>query len=152
MAYVIKCSTNRTRHFHRRKRLKWLRCREAGGAMNRYQERGVSKGGIAHSLTLPLTSFAWAFNRQASAERACSGLPLLQLEQVRLIFNQKFSLIKTMTYVIFSRLASFQLTLQHENTPSIGSKKTRPFPPRPPALSVGRWGKKYSQLFERSKL
>ena len=96
--------------------------------MNRYQERGVSKGELQHSLT---HRFRAAYIARAVCGKSPAGFLPFDGLQGSLIVYQQLCLIKPMGYVIFSRLAYFLLTLQRQNTPSIGSKKTRPFPPVP---------------------
>lgn len=148
---VIKFCTSRTRHCHRLKRLKWPHCRGRGGVMNKYPERGVSKGEIPHSLTHRISPFALIVNRPVDAKRACSCAAFSMHEQVRLITYQQFSTIKSVTYVIFSRLTDAELTPSTKTPPLSAAKREDPLPPPPVCISRG-WGEKYSQLFERSKL
>jgi len=99
--------------------------------MNKYQERGGSKGGIAHSLTHPIPPFALPVKRPVSAERARLKPPFSNFRRVRLIFGQKFSPIKTITYVPFYGLAYFLLTLVADKPPKPAGKTDTPFPPTP---------------------
>jgi hypothetical protein len=70
-------------------------------------------------------------------------------EQVHLIFNQKFSSIKSVTYSTFSRLVYFLLTLSTDELPKPAGKTDTPFP-LPPALLVDPYHTIFSQLFERT--
>lgn len=103
--------------------------------MNRYQERGVSKGEIPHSLT---HRFRAAYIARAVCGKSPAGFLPFDGLWGSLISNQQFCLIKPMGYVIFSRLADPELTPSTKTPPLSAAKREDPLPPRGPYVDRGK--------------
>jgi len=96
--------------------------------MNKYQERRGYQGELPLSLTHPIPPFALTNQHQVNAERARLKPPFSIFRRVRLIYDHRFSLIESMTCLLFSHLTDTKLT-PSRNQPLFRSKKlTYPTP------------------------
>ncbi len=95
-----------------------------------HMKRGVSKGGLLHSLAQRISPFALANQHQVNAERARPKQPFSSFGRVQLIFDQKFLSIKTMIYFLSGTLTDTQLT-PGTSAPSLSTKKSIPPAPSP---------------------